>query len=59
MQDMACVDPAAFIAGDAAYRDCVAVDGLVAPDQELLDRIGAQMAANLGQPGGPPGAAMR
>jgi len=59
MQDMACVDPAAFIAGDGAYADCVAVDGLVAPDQELLDRIGAQLATSLGGPGGAPGAAMR
>jgi hypothetical protein len=59
MQDMACVDPSAFIAGDGAYADCVAVDGLVAPDQELLDRIGAQLATSLGGPGGPPGAAMR
>jgi len=48
VEDMACANPDAFIAGDATVADCRAVAGIVPPDQKLLDRIGSALARALG-----------
>lgn len=50
VEDMACVNPDAFIAGDATFADCQVIDGIVPPDQEMLDRIGQDLAGALGLP---------
>ncbi len=50
VEDMACVNPGAFISGDAGDADCVTMTGLVPPDQELLDRVGSDLAGALGLP---------
>jgi hypothetical protein len=50
VEDMACANPDAFIAGDATFADCQVVDGVVPPDQALLDRIGQDLAGALGVP---------
>ncbi len=50
VEDMACVNAGAFIAGDEGNADCVAVAGLVPPDQSLLDQLGADLAGALGLP---------
>lgn len=48
VEDMACANPDAFIAGDATVADCRSVDGIVPPDQKLLDRIAGELGRLLG-----------
>lgn len=47
-EDTACVNPGALAEGLNADADCIAVPGLVPPDQELLDRVGADLHGALG-----------
>jgi len=48
VDDMKCEDPGLFVAGKgAAHAGCVNVDGVVPPDQRMLDKIGAEMTRQL------------